>query len=100
MLYEVITYETMRVYDGVVFKLDEHLQRLFRSASLIGLTIPQDMDHLKIAIYETLIANALRNAYIRLTVSRGKGSIGLDPDLCPEPTIVIFVQDLREYPIV
>jgi branched-chain amino acid aminotransferase len=91
-------YETMRVYDGVVFKLDEHLQRLFRSASLIGLTISQDMDHLKIAIYETLIANALRNAYIRLTVSRGKGSIGLDPDLCPEPTIVIFVQDLREYP--
>jgi branched-chain amino acid aminotransferase len=91
-------YETLRVYDGVVFKLDEHLTRLFRSASLIGLSIPLDIDHLKIAIYETLIANAFRNAYVRLTISRGKGSIGLDPDLCPAPTIVIFVQEFREYP--
>jgi branched-chain amino acid aminotransferase len=91
-------YETLRVYDGVVFKLDEHLTRLFRSASLIGLSIPLDINHLKIAMYETLIANALRNAYARITVSRGKGSIGLDPDLCPEPTIVIFAQDFTEYP--
>jgi branched-chain amino acid aminotransferase len=91
-------YETLRVYDGAVFKLDEHLIRLFRSASLIGLSIPLDIDHLKIAIYETLITNALRKAYVRLTVSRGKGSIGLDPDLCPEPTIVIFVQEFKEYP--
>ena len=91
-------YETLRVYDGVVFKLDEHIRRLFRSASLIGLTIPFDVDHIKIAIYETLIANALRNAYVRLTVSRGRGSIGLDPDLCTEPTIVIIAQELKEYP--
>lgn len=91
-------YETLRVYNGVVFKLDEHLTRLFRSAALIGLSIPLDIDHLKVAIYETLIANALRNVYVRLTVSRGKGSIGLDPDLCPEPTIVIFAQEFKEYP--
>jgi len=91
-------YETLRVYDGAVFKLDEHLIRLFRSASLIGLSIPLDLNHLKIAIYETLIANALRNAYVRLTISRGKGSIGLDPDLCPEPTVVIFAQEFKEYP--
>ncbi|MCJ7482355.1 MAG: aminotransferase class IV, partial [Thermodesulfovibrionales bacterium] len=49
-------YETLRVYDGAVFKLAEHLIRLFRSASLIGLSIPLNIDHLKIAIYETLIA--------------------------------------------
>jgi len=91
-------YETLRVYDGAVFKLDEHLSRLFRSASLIGLSIPLDVDHLKIAIYETLIANALRNAYVRFTISRGKGAIGLDPDLCSEPTIVIFAQEFKEYP--
>jgi branched-chain amino acid aminotransferase len=91
-------YETLRVYDGVVFKLEEHLKRLFRSASLIGLSIPLDDDHLKIAIYETLIANAFRNAYVRLTVSRGKGAVGLDPDLCPEPTIIIFTQDFKAYP--
>jgi branched-chain amino acid aminotransferase len=91
-------YETMRVYDGVVFKLDEHLGRLFRSASLIGLTIPFDTDHLKIAVYETLIANTLRNAYVRLTVSRGRGPVGLDPELCSEPTFVIIAQELKEYP--
>jgi branched-chain amino acid aminotransferase len=91
-------YETMRVYDGVVFKLDEHLSRLFRSASLIGLTITLTADDLKVALYETLIANRLRNAYVRLTVSRGRGPIGLDPDLCPEPTTVIFTQEFREYP--
>jgi branched-chain amino acid aminotransferase len=91
-------YETMRVYNGVLFKLDEHLRRLHRSASLIGLTIPLDISHLKIAIYETLIANSLRNAYVRLTISRGRGSVGLDPDLCPEPTIVIFTQEFKEYP--
>jgi branched-chain amino acid aminotransferase len=91
-------YETMRVYDGVVFRLDQHIRRLFRSASLIGLSIPFAVDQLKIAIYETLIANALRKAYIRLTVSRGRGPIGLDPDLCVEPTVVIVTQELKEYP--
>jgi branched-chain amino acid aminotransferase len=91
-------YETIRVYDGVIFRLDEHLQRLFRSASLIGLTIPLGIDSLKVSIYETLIANKFRNAYIRLTISRGRGAIGLDPDLCTGPTIVIIVQELKEYP--
>jgi branched-chain amino acid aminotransferase len=91
-------YETMRVYDGVVFMLDLHLMRLYRSASLIGLTIPLEIGFLKISVYETLIANNLRNAYVRLTISRGRGSIGLDPDLCVEPTVVIFVQELKEYP--
>jgi len=91
-------YETMRVYDGVTFMLDEHLGRLFRSASLIGLTMPVDADSLKRAVYETLIANSLRNAYVRLTVSRGYGPIGLDPDLCPEPTTVIVAQEMKDYP--
>jgi branched-chain amino acid aminotransferase len=91
-------YETMLVYDGVIFKLDEHLQRLYRSASLIGLTIPLDTDSLKIALYDTLLANTLKNAYVRLTVSRGHGPIGLDPELCSQPTIVIMAQQSKEYP--
>jgi branched-chain amino acid aminotransferase len=91
-------YETMRCYDGVVFKIDEHIKRLFRSASLIGLTIPLDNSSLKIALYETLLANSLKNAYIRLTVSRGTGEIGLDPDFCTNPTIVIMAKNLTEYP--
>jgi branched-chain amino acid aminotransferase len=97
-LYGDGVYETMRVYDGVTFMLDEHLRRLFRSASLIGLTIPHDVDSLKASIYDTLIANFLKNAFVRLTVSRGYGPIGLDPDLCPKPTIVIIAQEMKEYP--
>jgi len=91
-------YETMRVYERVVFMLDEHLIRLYRSASLIGLTIPLDADSLKRSIHETLVANSLKNAYIRLTISRGYGPIGLDPDLCPKPTVVIITQEMKDYP--
>jgi branched-chain amino acid aminotransferase len=97
-LYGDGVYETMRVYDGVIFMIDEHIRRLYRSASMIGLTIPLKTDLLKISIYETLIANHLKNAYVRLTVSRGQGAIGLDPELCIKPTIVIIVQKLKEYP--
>jgi len=91
-------YETMRVYDGVVFMFDEHLQRLFRSASLIGLDIKKDIADIKVAVYETLQANSLSNAYIRLTVSRGYGAVGLDPDLCKEPSFVVITNDFKDYP--
>lgn len=97
-LYGDGVYETMRVYDGVIFMLGEHLRRLYCSASMIGLTIPLDTDSLKNPIYETLIANSLKNAFIRLTISRGYGPIGLDPDLCPKPTIVIIAEEMRDYP--
>jgi len=97
-LYGDGVYETMRVYDGVLFMLAEHIRRLYRSASSIRLTIPLGMDSLKISIYETLIVNSLRNAYVRLTVSRGEGPIGLDPGLCADPTVVIIAQGLKEYP--
>jgi len=91
-------YETMVAYEGVIFKLNEHLRRLYRSASLIGLTIPLKVDRLESALYETLSANVLKNAYVRLTVSRGPGPIGLNPDLCPQPTIAIMAQESKEYP--
>lgn len=91
-------YETMRVYDGVTFMLDEHLVRLYRSASMIGLTVPKDVDRIKSAIYDTLKANSLSNAYVRLTISRGYGPIGLDPDLCKEPTFIIFAEEMKDYP--
>lgn len=92
-------FETMRAYDGVVFMLDEHIQRLFRSASLIGLDTFKNTSDIKIAIYDTLQANSLTNAYVRLTVSRGYGPIGLDPDLCKEPTFVIMADNSKSYPI-
>ncbi|MGB9716520.1 MAG: aminodeoxychorismate lyase [Thermodesulfovibrionales bacterium] len=91
-------YETMRVYDGVTFMLDEHLKRLYRSASMIGLTIPVEADSLKNRVYDTLIANSLKDAFVRLTVSRGYGPIGIDPELCHSPTIVIIAQEMKEHP--
>ncbi len=91
-------YETMRVYDGVIFKLDEHIKRLYRSASLIRLKIPHGTDFLKISLYETLIANNLKNAYLRLTISRGRGELGIDPELCEKPTVVIIAKKFSEYP--
>lgn len=97
-LYGDGVYETMRVYDGVVFMFEEHLRRLFRSASLIRLDIPLEIDQIKTAVFDTLRANSLKNAYLRLTVSRGYGAIGLDPDLCSQPTFVIIAEDMKEYP--
>jgi branched-chain amino acid aminotransferase len=97
-LYGDGVYETMRAYEGVLFMLDNHLSRLFRSASMIRLSIPKDRDQIKVALYETLKANSLRNAFVRLTVSRGQGPIGLDPDLCGEPTFIIIAEQMKDYP--
>jgi branched-chain amino acid aminotransferase len=91
-------YETMRAYDGVVFMIDEHMRRLHRSATLIGLDIGKSPDGLKLAIYETMQANNLSAAYIRMTISRGAGAIGLDPALCKVPTLVVMAHEFRDYP--
>jgi len=90
-------YETMRAYNGVVFMLEKHLERLCRSASLTKLSIPET-GFIKDALFRTIEANKLSDAYVRVTVSRGKGPIGLDPDLCKEPTFVVIAEDFREYP--
>ncbi len=91
-------YETLRAYKGIVFTIDEHIDRLFRSASMIGLTIPKGHDEIKEAVYETIRANKHNDAYIRITISRGAGPIGLDPDLCLQPTFVITSNEFKEYP--
>jgi branched-chain amino acid aminotransferase len=91
-------YETMRAYDGVVFMIDEHVRRLFRSASLIGLDFGKSAEEVKLAIFEILQANRVRDAYIRLTISRGEGPIGLDPALCKAPTFVVMAHEFRNYP--
>lgn len=97
-LYGDGVYETMRVYDSVVFMLDEHIGRLYRSASLIKLDIPKDAADVRSAVYETLQANRLYNAVIRITVSRGPGELGLDPALCGRPTFVIMAHEFKPYP--
>lgn len=90
-------YETMRAYNGIVFMIEKHLERLGRSASLTKLIIP-DIGFITDAVRRTLEANKLFGAYIRVTVSRGKGPVGLDPSLCKEPTFVVIAEPFREYP--
>jgi len=91
-------YETMRAYRGTVFMIDEHISRLYRSGDLIKLKIDRPSDEIKGAIYDTVKKNDLKEAYIRVSISRGPGDIGLDPELCREPTIVIIGKEFRGYP--
>jgi branched-chain amino acid aminotransferase len=91
-------YETLRAYKGTVFMIDEHIERLFRSASMIGLVLPQGHDGIKKVVYQTIKANKHKEAYVRITVSRGPGPLGLDPALCPEPTFVIISKKFTDYP--
>lgn len=96
-LYGDGVYETMRAYGGTVFMFEKHMERLGRSASLLRLRVP-DQDFIRDAVARAVEANELSDAYIRITVSRGKGPIGLDPDLCHEPTFVVIAERFREYP--
>ena len=90
-------YETMRAYNGLVFMFERHYERLVRSASLTKLDIPKKK-FIRDAVYRTIEANRLSDAYIRVTVSRGSGPIGLDPALCKKATFVVIAERFREYP--
>ena len=91
-------YETLRAYSGSVFKIDEHIKRLNLSALAMSLTLPLDYNGIYRAVQDTVRENGLTDAYIRISVSRGPGEIGLDPELCPEPTFVIIAKPLLPYP--
>jgi branched-chain amino acid aminotransferase len=91
-------YETLRVYKGIIFKMDEHIDRLYRSAEMIGLTIPRKPEEIRKAVYKTLVSNGHKEAVVRITISRGAGPLGLDPSLCPKPTFVIISNKFRNYP--
>lgn len=97
-LYGDGVYETMRSYGGIVFMVRRHMDRLARSAALIRLKVPE-AESLIEAVDQTLEANKLSDAYIRITLSRGKGPIGLDPGLCGRHTLVIIAEPFREYPV-
>ena len=98
LLYGDGVFEGIRSYKGRVFKLDEHLQRLYDSAKAIMLKIPISIEEMEEAVLETLRRNQLHDAYIRLVVTRGVGDLGLDPDKCPVPTIVIIADKIALYP--
>jgi branched-chain amino acid aminotransferase len=98
LLYGDGVFEGIRSYNGRVFKLDEHLKRLYNSAKAIRLRIPLNIDEMKEALLETLRRNNLHDAYIRLVVTRGEGDLGLDPDKCPEPNVFIITDKIVLYP--
>lgn len=97
-LYGDGVFEGIRSYNGRVFKLEEHLIRLFRSAKAIHLDIGMTQAQLVEAVTATVAANQLEDAYIRLVVSRGPGDLGLDPLKCPKPTVLIIASSLQLYP--
>ncbi|MEP6888494.1 MAG: aminotransferase class IV [Nitrospirales bacterium] len=97
-LYGDGVYETLRAYGGRMFMLRRHLARLRRSASLIGLDVPIPEQDWTPLLQEAMKRNALSDAYLRITISRGEGNIGLDPRLCPRPTVVVISLPLQPYP--
>ncbi|SJZ54076.1 branched-chain-amino-acid transaminase [Selenihalanaerobacter shriftii] len=91
-------FEGIRAYNGRVFRFDEHIKRLYESAKAIMLDIPLSKEEMEEAVIKTLRANELSDAYIRLVISRGVGDLGLDPQKCPEPTVLIIASDIELYP--
>ncbi len=95
LLYGDGVFEGIRAYNSVVFKLKEHIDRLYRSACVIMLQIPLTKEEMIKAVLETLRKNNLRDAYIRLVVTRGVGDLGLDPRKCPKPTVIIITDVIK-----
>lgn len=92
LLYGDGVFEGIRAYNGIVFKLKEHIDRLFQSGHPIFLKIPLSKKQLIEAVLKTLRKNDLKDAYIRLVVTRGVGDLGLDPRKCPKATIIIITE--------
>lgn len=98
LLYGDGVFEGIRFYSGRVFRLDEHIDRLYRSARAIALDIPLDHAQMSQAVLETIRANEMTDGYVRLVVTRGVGSLGLSPKSCPRPTIFIIAAGISLYP--
>ncbi|MEM3609212.1 MAG: branched-chain-amino-acid transaminase [Candidatus Bathyarchaeia archaeon] len=97
LLYGDGVFEGIRAYKGVVFKLKEHIDRLYNSAKVIMLDIPLTKEKMINAVLETLRKNRLQDAYIRLIVTRGVGDLGLDPRKCLKPTVIIITDIIKLY---
>jgi branched-chain amino acid aminotransferase len=97
-LYGDGVFEGIRVYNGKVFKLAEHVDRLYESAQAIWLEIPMSRQDCARAIEETVTRSGMKDAYIRAVVSRGAGSLGLDPRKTKDPQVIIIVDTISIYP--
>ena len=93
-LYGDGVFEGIRAYNGVVFKLKEHVDRLYRSAHALTMQMPITKEEMIKAVVETLRKNNLKDSYIRLIVTRGIGDLGLDPRKCPKPSVIIITDQI------
>jgi branched-chain amino acid aminotransferase len=98
LLYGDGVFEGMRVYHGKLFEADAHLRRLFESARAIRLAVPYSAQQLRAATDQTVAANGFTDCYVRLVVTRGPGTLGLDPDKCPRPCTFIIADTISLYP--
>lgn len=98
VLYGDGVFEGIRVYQRCIFRWKEHLDRLYASAKYIMLDIPLSKEEMTDATAETVRRNNMRDGYIRLVVTRGKGDLGLDPNKCPTPTIFVIAAAIQLYP--
>jgi len=98
LLYGDGVFEGIRVYHGKVFLLDEHVQRLYESAQAIRLEIPLTPDAVSKAVEETVAANSIEDGYVRLVVTRGAGTLGLDIRRTSDPQVIIIADTISMYP--
>ena len=98
LLYGDGIFEGLRIYSGKVFRLHDHLVRLWESARAIALDIPISMEKMTEDINQTVAKNGLQDGYIRLIVTRGSGALGLDPHRCSDPQVIIIADTISLYP--
>jgi branched-chain amino acid aminotransferase len=98
LLYGDGVFEGIRSYAGKVFRMAEHLERLWDSAKAIWLQIPGSKEDMAKAIEDTLAVNGIQDGYIRVVVTRGVGTLGLDPNRCSHPQIIIIADKIALYP--
>jgi branched-chain amino acid aminotransferase len=98
LLYGDGVFEGIRSYTGKVFRMAEHLDRLWNSAKVIWLEIPMSKPQMAKAIEDTLAVNGIADGYIRVVVTRGVGTLGLDPNRCGRPQVIIIADEIALYP--
>ncbi|MFZ5625152.1 MAG: branched-chain-amino-acid transaminase [Gemmatimonadota bacterium] len=98
LLYGDGVFEGIRVYGGKIFRLKEHLDRLYDSAQAIWLTVPMSKDEMAAVTLEAVRRSGLEDAYLRHVITRGTGDLGLDPRKCPRPSVIIIVDTISLWP--
>jgi branched-chain amino acid aminotransferase len=98
LLYGDGLFEGIRIYNGKIFKLKEHVERLFDGARVLKLDLRRSPEEIEEILQEALRRSGRREGYIRLLATRGKGPLGIDPTTCPESSLIIITEDIQLYP--